>query len=118
MLESSLVQGLGNHDWWWDGRRVKRGLEANGIKVLDDEVVELKARGKSVWLAMLSPFYWTSAFHIPYGHTLRYSRCHSFRVGTLSVSRSTAVAWADGVGSYSSLEETSPSHAGSHSSPA
>jgi predicted MPP superfamily phosphohydrolase len=29
---------LGNHDWWWDGNKVRRALEANGIKVLDDEV--------------------------------------------------------------------------------
>ena len=49
---------LGNHDWWWDGRRVRRGLEANGIKVLDDEVVEVKARGASVWLAGLADL-WT-----------------------------------------------------------
>ena len=49
---------LGNHDWWWDGPRVRRGLEANGIKVLDDEVVEVKARGSSVWLAGLADL-WT-----------------------------------------------------------
>ena len=49
---------LGNHDWWWDGPRVRRGLEANGIKVLDDEVVEVKTRGSSVWLAGLADL-WT-----------------------------------------------------------
>lgn len=49
---------LGNHDWWWDGRRVRRGLEANGIKVLDDEVVEVKGRGASIWLAGLADL-WT-----------------------------------------------------------
>lgn len=54
---------LGNHDWWWDGRRVRRGLEANGIKVLDDEVVEVKARGGSVWLAGLADL-WTRPQHI------------------------------------------------------
>jgi predicted MPP superfamily phosphohydrolase len=27
---------LGNHDWWYDGKRVRGGLEANGIKVLED----------------------------------------------------------------------------------
>ena len=45
---------LGNHDWWWDGPRVRRGLEANGIKVLDDEVLEVSARGISIWLAGLA----------------------------------------------------------------
>ena len=49
---------LGNHDWWWDGPRVRRALEANGIKVLDDEVVELKRQGYSVWLAGLADL-WT-----------------------------------------------------------
>jgi uncharacterized protein len=49
---------LGNHDWWWDGPRVRRGLEANGIKVLDDEVVEVTGRGSSVWLAGLADL-WT-----------------------------------------------------------
>lgn len=49
---------LGNHDWWWDGRRVRQGLESNGIKVLEDEVFELKARGTSVWLAGLADL-WT-----------------------------------------------------------
>jgi predicted MPP superfamily phosphohydrolase len=49
---------LGNHDWWWDGPRVRRGLEANNIKVLDDEVVEVKARGRSLWLAGLADL-WT-----------------------------------------------------------
>jgi predicted MPP superfamily phosphohydrolase len=49
---------LGNHDWWWDGRRVRRGLEANGIKVLDDEVLEVKGRGVSLWLGGLADL-WT-----------------------------------------------------------
>jgi uncharacterized protein len=54
---------LGNHDWWWDGPRVRRGLEANGIKVLDDEVAEVKGRGSSVWLAGLADL-WTRPQHI------------------------------------------------------
>ena len=41
---------LGNHDWWYDGMRVRRALESNGIKVLDDEVLEINARGTSLWL--------------------------------------------------------------------
>jgi uncharacterized protein len=54
---------LGNHDWWWDGRRVRHGLEANGIKVLDDEVMEVKGRGRSVWLAGLADL-WTRPQYI------------------------------------------------------
>jgi len=49
---------LGNHDWWWDGPRVRRGLEANGIKVLEDEVNEVKGRGVSLWLVGLADL-WT-----------------------------------------------------------
>src|SRR5690349_9216888 len=29
---------LGNHDWWYNGVKVRRALEANGIKVLENEV--------------------------------------------------------------------------------
>jgi len=54
---------LGNHDWWWDGSRVRQGLEANGIRVLDDEVTELNVRGTSLWLAGLADL-WTRPQHI------------------------------------------------------
>jgi len=49
---------LGNHDWWYSGQKVRQGLEGNGIKVLDDEVVELKWRDSSFWLAGLADL-WT-----------------------------------------------------------
>lgn len=49
---------LGNHDWWYDGNRVRRALESNGLKVLDNEVFEVKARGTSLWLAGLADL-WT-----------------------------------------------------------
>jgi predicted MPP superfamily phosphohydrolase len=49
---------IGNHDWWWDGPRVRNGLESNGIRVLEDEVLEVKGRGRSVWLAGLADL-WT-----------------------------------------------------------
>jgi predicted MPP superfamily phosphohydrolase len=49
---------LGNHDWWFDGLRVRRVLEENGIKVLDNEVLRLDARGSSLWLVGLADL-WT-----------------------------------------------------------
>lgn len=49
---------LGNHDWWYDGNKVRRGLEQNGIMVLDDEVAQIDARGTSIWLAGLADL-WT-----------------------------------------------------------
>ena len=54
---------LGNHDWWWDGRRVRVGLEQNGIRVLDDEVLKVDTRGTSFWLAGLADL-WTRPQHI------------------------------------------------------
>lgn len=49
---------LGNHDWWYGGERVRRGLEDNGIKVLENEVLQLNARGTSFWLVGLADL-WT-----------------------------------------------------------
>ena len=49
---------LGNHDWWWDGQRVRRALEANGIKVLENEVLKVDRNGKSFWIAGLADL-WT-----------------------------------------------------------
>jgi uncharacterized protein len=49
---------LGNHDWWYDGSKVRAGLEQNGIKVLDNQVVQIQARGTSLWLVGLADL-WT-----------------------------------------------------------
>jgi uncharacterized protein len=49
---------LGNHDWWFNGTKVRAGLEQNGIKVLENEVVQLNARGTSLWLVGLADL-WT-----------------------------------------------------------
>jgi predicted MPP superfamily phosphohydrolase len=49
---------LGNHDWWFDGERVRRALEANGLKVLENDVARIEARGKPFWLLGLADL-WT-----------------------------------------------------------
>jgi uncharacterized protein len=49
---------LGNHDWWHDGRHVRRALEENGIKVLDDEWFKVDARGSALYLVGLADL-WT-----------------------------------------------------------
>ncbi len=55
---------LGNHDWWYDGNKVRRAFEADGIRVLDDEVFEMKLPGgASCWLAGLADL-WTRPQHI------------------------------------------------------
>ena len=42
---------LGNHDWWYDPTRVRRALEKEGIRVLDNQAVKIERRGKTYWLA-------------------------------------------------------------------
>lgn len=54
---------LGNHDWWYSGERVRRAFEERGIKVLENDVVEIKWRANSFWLAGLSDL-WTRPQHI------------------------------------------------------
>ena len=49
---------LGNHDWWYGGVKVRKALEQNGIKVFENEVLELNARNTSFWLVGLGDL-WT-----------------------------------------------------------
>ena len=49
---------LGNHDSWYSGVQVRRGLEKNGIQVLDNEVIHFDARGTQLWLVGLADL-WT-----------------------------------------------------------
>src|ERR1041384_1533903 len=49
---------LGNHDWWYSGIQVRRGLEKNGIQVLENEVVHFDVRGTQLWLVGLADL-WT-----------------------------------------------------------
>jgi predicted MPP superfamily phosphohydrolase len=54
---------LGNHDWWYNGEKVRHAFEQNGIPVLEDEVAEIDWRDKSFWLAGLADL-WTRPQHI------------------------------------------------------
>jgi len=54
---------LGNHDWWYNGEKVRRAFETEGIQILDDEVKELNWRGRSFCLAGLADL-WTRPQHI------------------------------------------------------
>lgn len=54
---------LGNHDWWYNGGKVRRAFEAEGIPVLENEVAEIKWRDKSIWLVGLADS-WTRPQHI------------------------------------------------------
>jgi predicted MPP superfamily phosphohydrolase len=50
---------LGNHDWAYDGPRVKSALEAVGIHDLEDEVARIERNGQAIWLAGLKDL-WTN----------------------------------------------------------
>ena len=54
---------LGNHDCWYNGERVKRAFEQNGIRILEDEVAEVKWRAGSFYLAGLADL-WTRPQHV------------------------------------------------------
>ena len=67
---------LGNHDWWYNGFKVRAGLEHNGIKVLDNEVLEINVRGLRLWLVGLADL-WTrqqrieqTVAEVPEGQTM------------------------------------------------
>ena len=49
---------LGNHDWWYNGNKVRAALEQNGIRVLENETAEIKWRNSSFWIVGLADL-WT-----------------------------------------------------------
>ena len=58
-----VVAVLGNHDWWYDGPRVRRALEAAGLRVLENDAIalEVKGRGARLWVAGLGDLWSRSA---------------------------------------------------------
>lgn len=54
---------LGNHDWWLDGARVRKALEAEGIPVLEDRAIPLLFNQTPIWLAGVSDF-WEAAHDV------------------------------------------------------
>jgi predicted MPP superfamily phosphohydrolase len=54
---------LGNHDWWYDGEKVQHAFEQVGIRVLENDVTEIKWRDGSFWLVGLAD-YWSLRFRI------------------------------------------------------
>ena len=58
-----IVAVLGNHDWWFDGDRVRRALTAEGITVLVDQSLQLTHKNKSFWLVGLDDL-WTRGNHL------------------------------------------------------
>ena len=53
---------MGNHDWWSQAD-VRESLEQNGIRILENDVGEIKWRNSSFWLAGLADL-WTQPQHV------------------------------------------------------
>lgn len=55
---SGVLAVLGNHDAWLDHARVRRALEQNGVRVIEDTAVRLDTGSGPLWVAGVSD-YWT-----------------------------------------------------------
>ena len=42
---------LGNHDWWYNGPRVKKSLENVGIRALENDAAMIERDGAIIWVA-------------------------------------------------------------------
>ena len=42
---------LGNHDWWYNGPRVKKALENVGVTVLENDAAMIERNGVAIWIA-------------------------------------------------------------------
>ncbi len=51
------ISVLGNHDWWFNGYRVRKALENSGIKVLENESVKITYNKKSFWISGIADLY-------------------------------------------------------------
>jgi uncharacterized protein len=60
---------LGNHDWWYDGPAVERGLQDVGVKVLENARARIERPGGAFWLGGLADYESTRA-QPSYGETL------------------------------------------------
>lgn len=49
---------IGNHDWWYDGERVMRALDGAGVRVLENDVVQIRQDDQALWLVGLADL-WT-----------------------------------------------------------
>jgi uncharacterized protein len=54
---------LGNHDWWYNGEKVRKAFEDRGLKVLENDAVEIAWRSHSFSIVGLSDL-WTRPQHI------------------------------------------------------
>ena len=48
---------LGNHDWWYDHKKVREALETVGIPMLEDTAVSISHKEETFWLVGISDYY-------------------------------------------------------------
>ena len=48
----------GNHDWWYDGARIKKSLEGAGIIVLENKAHPMQYQGQPFWIVGIADL-WT-----------------------------------------------------------
>jgi uncharacterized protein len=51
---SGVFATLGNHDWWYDGPRVKKALENVGITTLENDAAKIEREGAAIWVVGIS----------------------------------------------------------------
>ncbi len=49
-----VIAVLGNHDWWWDGPRMRSLLQAQDIEVLEDRSILVNSDNQAIWISGLS----------------------------------------------------------------
>jgi uncharacterized protein len=59
-----VVAVLGNHDWWFDGTRVRAALEREGLRILENDAVPLGEGAQRFWVAGVGDL-WTRPVDIP-----------------------------------------------------
>ncbi len=54
---------LGNHDYWYNGERVKRAFQSEGIRVLENDAAEIRDGDDIFWVAGLADA-WTNRYDL------------------------------------------------------
>jgi hypothetical protein len=51
-----VYAALGNHDWWNNGAKIRQELEANGMKVIENDVSPIEVNGQTIWILGIPDF--------------------------------------------------------------
>lgn len=51
--KNGIFATLGNHDWWYDGSRVRNALVDAGIRVIDNDAARINVNDTDFWLVGL-----------------------------------------------------------------